>query len=92
MHEKRKHERIEVPLKVKATWPGKEEQIGVTRDVSDGGAYLQVRFSNEPAEDTVMELQLTTPVMGKEAPVLAARVARRETDGIAFEFLHHPPE
>jgi hypothetical protein len=89
MHEKRKHERFEIPLEVRVTWPGKAEQVGVTRDFSDGGAFLLVVFDQEPQPDTVMELQLTSQVQGQDAPVLKGRVVRSAADGIAFEFI--PP-
>jgi hypothetical protein len=50
-----------------------------------------VVFESEPPPDTVMELQMTSKVMGHDAPVLRGRVVRTAADGIAFEFIH-PPE
>lgn len=91
MHEKRKHERFEIPLEVKVTWPGKAEQVGKTKDFSDGGAFLLVAFEQEPQPNTVMELQLTSDVQGQAAPVLKGRVVRTAADGVAFEFIP-PPE
>lgn len=91
MRENRKHERFEIPLEVKVTWPEKEERVAVTRDFSDGGAFLLVVFDAEPAKDTIMELQLTSQVNGKDAPVLRGRVVRTAADGTAFEFIA-PPE
>ena len=91
MHDKRKHERFEIPLEVKVTWPGHEEHVTVTKDFSDGGALLNVVFDEEPAADTVMELQLTSQVNGQDAPVLRARVVRIDANGTAFEFTP-PPE
>ena len=87
MQEKRKHERFEIPLEVKVTWHGHEEHIAVTRDFSDSGALMMVVFNEEPAADTVMELQLTSQVNGHDAPVLRARVVRIDADGTAFEFI-----
>lgn len=89
MRDKRVHERFDVPLEIRVTWPGRAEQIAVTKDFSDGGAFLMVVFESEPPQDTVMELQLTSQVMGHAAPVLRGRVVRTAADGIAFEFL--PP-
>jgi hypothetical protein len=84
---KRKHERFEIPLEIRITWPGKTEAVGTTRDFSDGGAYLLVAFDHEPEPDTLMDLQLTSSVGGQAAPVLKGRVVRTAADGIAFEFI-----
>jgi hypothetical protein len=92
MHDKRIHERFEIPLEIRVTWPGKAEQVAVTKDFSDGGAFLMVVFEAEPPPDTVMELQMTSKVMGHDAPVLRGRVVRTAADGIAFEFIHPPEE
>ena len=90
MHYTRRHERYEVPLEIRVTWPGKTAQIGVAKDFSDGGAFLMVVFNEEPPPDTVMELQLTSQVMGQDAPILKGRVVRTAVDGIAFEFVSIP--
>lgn len=92
MNDKRKYERFELPLEIRVTWPGKAEQVGVTKDFSDGGAFLLVVFEAEPPPDTVMELQLTAPVMGHAAPILKGRVIRTAADGIAFEFVPSPED
>ena len=92
MREKRKHERFDIPLEVRVTWPDREERIAVTRDLSDGGAFLLVSFCSEPSRDTIMHLQLTSQVNGKDAPVLRGRIARTAADGTAFEFLLPPEE
>jgi hypothetical protein len=92
MPDKRQHERFELPLEIRVTWPGQAEKVGITRDFSDGGAFLMVVFEAEPAPDTVMELQLTSPVMGQAAPILRGRVIRTAADGIAFEFIPPPEE
>ena len=92
MNDKRKYERFELPLEIRVTWPGKAEQVGVTKDFSDGGAFLLVVFEAEPPPDTLMELQLTSPVMGQAAPILKGRVIRTAADGIAFEFVQSPED
>lgn len=92
MVDKRKFERFELPLEVRVTWPGKAEQVGVTKDFSDGGAFMMITFEAEPPPDTIMELQLTAPVMGKPAPVLKGRVIRTVAEGIAIEFIQQPEE
>jgi hypothetical protein len=77
---------------VRITWPGKTEQVGITKDFSDGGAFLMVAFEHEPLPDTIMDLQLTSPVGGQAAPVLKGRVVRTASDGLAFEFIMPPQE
>lgn len=90
MQDKRVYERFELPLEIRVTWPGRAEQVATTKDFSDGGAFLMVTFETEPPPDTIMELQLTSQVMGHDAPVLRGRVVRTAADGVAFEFV--PPE
>lgn len=92
MSDKRIHERFELPLEIRVTWPGKAEQVGITKDFSDGGAFLMVVFDSEPEVNTIMELQLTSQVMGHDAPVLRGRVVRTSTDGIAFQFIPQDSE
>ena len=72
---------------MKATWPGRGTLVGVTRDFSDGGTFLEVRFEPPPPVGTEMELQLDALVDGGEAPVLRARVIRVTDEGIGFSFL-----
>ena len=91
MLNQRNSERFEVPLEIRVTWPGRTQQIAVTKDFSDGGAFLKVFFDEIPPRYTEMELQLTSQVMGRDAPVLKGRVIRATFEGIAFEFIH-PPE
>lgn len=92
MQNNRKYERYELSLETRVSWPGKAEHVAVTKDFSDGGAFLLVVFETEPPPDTIMELQLTSPVMGKPAPVLKGRVVRTAADGIAFEFVPNPED
>lgn len=92
MSDKRIHERFELPLEIRVTWPGKAEQVGITKDFSDSGAFLMVVFDSEPEVNTIMELQLTSQVLGHDAPVLRGRVVRTSTDGIAFQFIPQDSE
>jgi hypothetical protein len=87
MDERRKHDRFEETLEIKVTWPGKGNVIANTRDFSDGGTFVQAVFDPQPPADTEMLLQLTSQVLGREAPVIRARVVRTTGDGIAFEFI-----
>ena len=87
MSERRNQERIEVPLEVRVEWPGYGTAIGVTRDVSDGGAFILVTLDPQPPPGTVIILQLTQQVMGHDAPILKGLVLRSELDGLAFKFI-----
>jgi hypothetical protein len=88
MEEKRKHERYRETLEIRVTWQGNGTLIGNTRDFSDSGAFVLVKFDPQPPLGTEVKLQLNSLVAGKEAPVLPARVVRTEPDGIAFEFIN----
>ena len=87
MSERRNNERIEVPLEVRVEWPGHVTAIGVTRDVSDSGAFVLVTLQPPPPPGTVILLQLTQQVMGHDAPMLQGRVIRSTTEGVAFKFI-----
>jgi hypothetical protein len=87
MSERRNYERIEVPLEVRVEWPGHCSAVGVTRDVSDGGAFILVSLDPTPPPDTVLDLQLTQQVMGHDAPIIHGLVIRATNEGIAFRFI-----
>ena len=87
MSERRTNERIEVPLEVRVEWPGHVTAIGITRDVSDSGAFVLVTLQPSPPPGTIILLQLTQQVMGHDAPLLQGRVIRSTAEGIAFKFI-----
>lgn len=87
MQDKRVFERFDVPLEIRVTWPGYSSLVGLTKDFSDGGAFILVVFESQPAADTILDLQMTAQVMGHDAPILKARVVRSTAEGIAFEFV-----
>ena len=66
MKEARASERIEGPLEINVTWPATQQvKRAVTKDFSDGGAFVYVVFEPQPPIDTEMNLQLNNLVMGK---------------------------
>lgn len=87
MENRRRHERCNECLEIKVTWPGHGTLIGNTMDFSAGGTFIKLAFSPEPPVDTLMLLQLNSLVMGKEAPILKARLVRTTPAGMAFEFI-----
>jgi hypothetical protein len=48
---------------------------------------VNVDFDPRPSVDTEMLLQLNGSVLGKEPPVLKARVVRVTDEGVAFRFV-----
>ena len=92
MEELRRYERFEVPLEIRVAWPGVETIIGITRDFSDGGAFIYVVFPAEPPAGTFMQLQLNSQVNGKDAPIIEAKVVRVTAEGIAFQFTAVPAD
>lgn len=93
MENTRISERIEAPLDIKVTWPATQQvKRAVTRDFSDSGAFVLVAFKPHPPVDTEMHLQLNGLVLGKEPPVLKARVVRVTDEGVAFRFVRDEAE
>jgi c-di-GMP-binding flagellar brake protein YcgR len=93
MEEARVSERIEAPLDIKVTWPAmRQVKRATTRDFSDGGTFVHVDFDPRPPVDTEMHLQLNGTVLGKEPPVLKARVVRVTDEGVAFRFVRDEAE
>ena len=89
----RASERIEAPLDIKVTWPATQQvKRATTKDFSDGGAFVLVAFEPPPPVDTEMHLQLNGSVLGKEPPVLRARVVRVTDEGVAFQFVRDEAE
>jgi c-di-GMP-binding flagellar brake protein YcgR len=87
MKDSRTSERIEAPLDIKVTWPAMQQvKRATTKDFSDGGAFVHVVFDPLPPVDAEMHLQLNGSVLGKEPPVLKARVVRVTDEGVAFKF------
>jgi hypothetical protein len=53
---------------------------------------VHVDFDPRPPVDTEMHLQLNGTVLGKEPPVLKARVVRVTDEGVAFRFVRDEAE
>jgi hypothetical protein len=88
MKDARADERIEAPLDIKVTWPAmRQVKRATTKDFSDSGAFVHVDFDPRPSVNAEMLLQLNGSVLGKEPPVLKARVVRVTDEGVAFRFV-----
>lgn len=93
MKDARANERIEAPLDIHVTWPAMGQvKRATTKDFSDGGAFVYVVFDPRPAIEDEMSLQLNGSVLGKEPPVLKARVVRVTDEGVAFRFVRDEAE
>jgi len=86
--ENRKHERFEAHLEVEVRCGDGRTAVGITRDLSDGGVLLSVRFEAPPEVGEELEVCVAGPAGdGVERPVLKARVVRVTEDGLALAFL-----
>ena len=84
---------VKAPLDIKVTWPAMQQvKRATTKDFSDGGAFVHVAFDPRPPVDAEMHLQLNGSVLGKEPPVLKARVVRVTDEGVAFRFVRDEAE
>lgn len=85
--EKRRHERFPIAVEVKVEYPELGVFIANTRDMSDGGAFLQFGGNpRRPVVGTEVTLQLAQMPDGSEAPRVRGHVVRVADDGFAVEF------
>jgi len=84
MQEKRQHIRTAFSANIRLMHPAVGElQVGM-RDMSDGGVFLFTGDRNDLAIGDTVEIQALDI---EDAPVLKARIVRREPDGIGLMFL-----
>ena len=92
MREHRRFERYPFSVEVEITYKGmlrKKRQRYFTRDMSDGGVFLQGKGKDCPPVGTLLEARIAGPDGGEVPPVVKARVVRVDPDGMAIAFL--PP-
>ncbi len=90
MREHRRHERFPFSVEVEITYQGlvrKKRQHYFTRDMSDGGVFLEGKGSRCPPVGTLLEARVLGTVGGEAPPVVQARVVRVDPDGMAIAFL-----
>ncbi|NOZ11390.1 MAG: PilZ domain-containing protein [Gammaproteobacteria bacterium] len=86
--ENRKYPRIDVSISVELCYKGKGKAAVCTRNLSDGGLFLEMAEHPLPPLGTRVELKLTgTLGQGEKPPVVRAEVVRVEDNGIAVYFL-----
>ena len=86
MSDKRNETRIGIKLDVELRSEGKETSLQ-TRDLSNGGVYLEKGETQLPLEGSIVELRIKQSFGEGEAPVVTARVVRVDEDGIALQFI-----
>lgn len=84
MNEKRKHIRTAFRAEVKLIHPSVGELQVCIRDLSDGGLFL---LTGERVELDVGDTVQVQAVDIDDAPVLSARVVRREASGVGLMFI-----
>jgi PilZ domain len=84
MDEKRQHIRTAFAADIKLIHPAVGELQVNMRDMSDGGVFL---FTGDRADLAVGEVVQIQAMDIEDAPVLSARIVRRESSGIGLMFL-----
>ena len=90
MREQRRHERYPIIVEVEVTLPGlfwKQRRRFHTRDMSDGGVFLEADGKVLPPPGTAITVQVVSSADGETNPVVPARVVRVLSDGMAVTFV-----
>lgn len=85
MSENRRHPRIPMKARVKITHPSFGELIASTRDISDGGIFLETEGHDMPPVGTVIEGQVQG--LTGDAPILKMEIMRSLPEGIGLRFI-----
>lgn len=77
---------IEVPIRL--IDENSVEHKAVSGNVSDCGLYLTITVEKRPAIQSIVQLQVMTPLGdGSAAPINRARVMRYDDEGVGLKFL-----
>lgn len=85
-NERRKHTRREVEVSTTVSMDG-HQTVLKTKDLSDGGAFLQKGNSPIPAMGTIVFVEISPMENGGEPMVVRAKVVRVAPDGFGIIFL-----
>lgn len=85
MSDNRRHPRIPMKARVKITHPSFGELIASTRDISDGGIFLETEGQDMPPVGTVIEGQVQG--LTGDAPILKMEIMRSLPEGIGLRFI-----
>lgn len=81
---KRLHSRIKLPAKVKLMHPDIGELILKTRDVSDGGVYVECDDPEILPIGSEASMQVINDDI--EMPVVVVKIVRKDSEGLGLEF------
>jgi hypothetical protein len=85
--DKRQFPRIKMPMTVEVTVPGEPPRLLNTRDISDGGVFLEKDQEPLPVSlGSVVTLKVNAALGGEPPPQITARVVRETEDGIGVAF------
>ena len=87
MKEKRTNIRTNVSLKITLSHPMTGTITAVTRDISNGGAFIVTAERDKLPVGSIVTVQ--TQDGAEDAPILRMRVVRHEDEGIGLEFIDH---
>lgn len=83
--ELRRHVRTNFQCRLKITHPTIGERIVTTRDISDGGVYLELETELIPPLGSRLRGQVQG--LAEEAPLLEMEVVRVDASGIGLRFV-----
>ncbi len=86
MTNQRKHSRLPLPMKVEVSVAGQAPAIMTTRDMSDGGVFLEKNENIVLQMATKVTIKVLENMQGEEPPAIPATVVRITDDGFAVQF------
>lgn len=86
MSNQRKHPRLPLPMKVEVSVEGQGAVITKTRDMSDGGVFLETHADLVLQAGTQLTIKVIETMQGGEASEIPATVVRVAADGVAVRF------
>lgn len=87
MNEKRRYERYPDSLAMDIASPEGDIMTCVTRDVSDGGVFVLVKYQEQLPIGTEVRITPTQHTHETEQPIMRGRVVRRSGQGMGIVFL-----
>lgn len=86
MSNQRKHARLPLPMKVEVLVEGQEVAITKTRDISDGGVFLENNENLTFQIGLKLTIRVIESMQGGEPSEIPATVVRVTDDGAAVKF------
>lgn len=86
MSNQRKHPRLPLPMSVEVSIEGQGSATMKTRDMSDGGVFLEHTESLVFKAGAAITIKVIENMTGDEANAIPATVVRVADDGIAVRF------